>query len=130
MAFGLLQSILNDITGHKAAPVKAPQKPSDIPSLAQFTQAMINTKPQDIPQDNLDGTYTNLRPGGAVVAPAPWHPPLQVGVEDHSGMPYYTPLSKSAGEYTDDSYYRLPINPNVVPKPMQLLKPMLQGVPR
>jgi len=127
MGIGLLHTILNDITGHKAAPVAAPQK-SNTPTLSQFTQAMINTKPQDIPMDNLDGTYTNLQPGkGAVVAPEPWHPPLRVGVEDHSGLPYFTPLSGSAGQYTDDSYYRMPINPNVVPQPMQLLKPMLAG---
>lgn len=131
MGIGLLHTILNDITGHKPAPVQAPQKPSDVPSLAQFTQAMLNVKPQDLPQDNLDGTYTNLQPGkGSVVAPAPWHPPLQVGAEDHSGLPYYTPLSKSAGQYTDDSYYRLPINTDAIPKPLPLLKPMLQGVNR
>lgn len=127
------KSVMQDNANEKAAQqALANERTYDqqhgIPSLSDFTRAMVGVRPQDIPQDNLDGTYTGLQPGkGSVVAPAQWHPPLLPNVKDNSGLPYYTPISGAAGQYTDDSYYRLPINPDAIPKPMPLLKPMLGG---
>lgn len=129
MNLGLLHTILSDITGHKPAPIQAPQKPDNTPSLAQFTQAMLNVKPQDLPQDNLDGTFKNLQPGkGAVIqSGGTWQPPLLPGRTTPKGAPYYTPLAGSAGEYNNSGYYAIPINPDAIPKPQPLLKPMLPG---
>lgn len=128
MGFSLRQ-LFDDITGHQnPTPVQAPQKPSNVPTLAQFTQAMLATKPQDLPQDNLDGTYNNLQPGkGAVINPGVWHAPLLPGHIDGSQVAMYSPLAKSAGAYTNDSYYAIPINPNAVPQQMPQLKMMIPG---
>lgn len=90
---------------------------------------MLKQNLNDLPQDNLDGTFDNLKPNqGAVFQRAGgWHPPLAVGQSDGSGIPYFDPLA-TKDRFTDDSYYAVPINPHVMDRyPLRNYLPTIGG---
>lgn len=93
-----------------------------------LTQQMLATNLNKLPMDNLDGTFTGQQPNTAIYQTGgTWQPPLLPGHTSPRGVAFYNPTGNVDQQYTDDSYYALPINPAVVPQPMQPLRQMIPG---
>jgi hypothetical protein len=96
------------------------------PTIGQFAAAMAHTNINDLPQDNLNGTYSNFKQG-EIVDPSKNFAPMLPGVINNSRVGLYSPLQHVADSYNHDYLYALPINPAVTPQPIQPLKTMLPG---
>lgn len=122
----MLKEILARLLGHTTAPALPAQPqtpPTDLPNIGRLTQATLDAvKNNQIPQDNLDGTFNNLQPNkGAVFQEGGhWQAPLLPGKVTPLGVAYYDPLATN-DRYTNDTYMAVPINPAAVPKPLPYL---------
>jgi hypothetical protein len=123
----MLKDLLQRLLHQDAAPVPAilqhPTPQSDLPTHGQLYEALKRYQ-NNMPMDNLDGTYSNQPTGTAIFQnKGQWHPPLLPGVKDGDGLPHFDPLN-TKDRYIDSAYPLLKINPEVMNryKPMPLME--------
>ena len=122
----MLKDLLMGLLQKKTVPnpiLENPKPKSDLPNHGQLYAALKQYQ-DNLPMDNLDGTFSNVPEGGKVFQ----KPGNLVELNPRPGLPHFDPLG-TKDRYRDSTYPVLPINPKVMDryKPMPFLQYMKEN---